>query len=372
MRFTPISFTCDGCGAPLKFSPATGNLTCEFCNRISRIETNHSPIQEYSLQTALTKLTDNRAKEITKEVTCPNCGTGFTLTPYSSSTNCPSCGTPTIVEFINEIKPESILPFVITQKEAKAIFGKWIGSLWFAPSELKRLVDTDKRLTGYYLPYWTYDADTQTQYQGQRGVVYYVTVQKRRVVNGREQIINTQEARVRWSHTSGRVSRYFDDVTIEASETLSRKILTALDPWDTSKLKVFNEKYLSGFESEEYSIGLDNGFEMAQVKMNTIIRHDIKRDIGGDRQQIDAMQIKYNNATFKNSLFPLWTTHFRYRGKDYHYAINGQSGEITGDRPYSYTKIAILVGVIALALFTGAFIDERFSDTFTTEIYYPR
>lgn len=366
MLFAPIDFTCGQCGAPLRFSPVSGNLVCEFCNSSTKIQPKDSIIQEYDLHTALTKLEANKPKEISREVTCSNCGVGFSLTPYSVSSICPYCETPMVTSFANNITPESIIPFTITHKKAKDIFAQWIGSLWFAPAELKKLVDIDKSLKGYYLPYWTYDAGTSTSYRGQRGNIYYVTVQRRQIVNGKERIVQVQEPRIRWTTVSGRVGRYFDDVTIEASQTLSRQILTALGNWDTSQSKPFDERYLSGFESEEYAVALDSGFDMAQAKMDTIIRGDIRRDIGGDRQQIDQMQTQYANATFKNALFPVWTTHFSYSGKKYYYAINGQNGEITGERPYSYTKIFLLIGLIAVVLvaigFYGDYIDTGFMD----------
>ncbi len=374
IRFTPISFTCPNCGAPLGFSPATGKLTCTFCGSTAEIVPTDSQIEEFDLRNALRTLEHHTPKEINKAVTCTKCGSDFTLTPYSVSTRCPYCGTPAITPFANPITPEAILPFEITQKEAKQIFAKWIGSLWFAPNELKKLVDTDKALKGYYLPYWTYDAATSTFYRGKRGDIYYVTVHQGRIVNGREQIMEVQEPRIRWTPVQGKVERFFDDVTIEANETLSRNILNALGSWDTSRSKPFDPRYLSGFESEEYSIGLDNGFEMAQSKMYGVIRGDICRDIGGDRQQIDHMETRYADTTFKNSLFPIWTTHFTFKGKDYYYAINGQSGVITGERPYSYTKVALMIGsIMALLLAIGyysEYVDGASSDSFNT--YYQR
>lgn len=316
------------------------------------------PITEHDLHSALVALDQAPNKNITKEITCTNCGGSFTLDPYAVSTNCPYCDTPAITEFVNDIKPESIIPFQVTHKEAQQIFAKWIGSLWFAPSALKHLVDTQKSLTGYYLPYWTYDAQTVTDYSGQRGDIYYVTVQRRQIVNGREQIVNVQEPRIRWTPVSGRVSRSFDDVIIRASKGISRRILDAIGPWDTSKLVPFDPKYLSGFDAEEYTIGLDNGFEMARVKMNSVIRSDIAYDIGGDQQQITSMDTRYYNASYKNTLFPVWMTHFKYKGKEYYYAINGQTGRITGERPYSYTKIILMVLVVMAIFFAAAFYDD--------------
>ena len=358
MQFTPVNYTCPGCGAPLKFSPLTGTLRCEFCKREVPIEGEHAPVVEHDLHTALATLDHAPNAEITKEITCQKCGGSFTLDPYAVSGNCPYCGTPAITEFVRDIHPESILPFQIPHQDAQKIFARWIGSLWFAPGELKRLVDTQKSLTGYYLPWWTYDADTTTEYTGQRGDIYYVTVQKRMIVDGREQIVEVQEPRIQWTPVSGRVARSFDDVTIRASQGLSRKILDALEPWDTSQLVPFDPKYLSGFDAEEYTIGLDNGFEMARVKIDSVIRTDIRFDIGGDQQQILDYRTHYQNTTYKNTLFPLWMTHFSYRSKEYYYAINGQSGRITGERPYSYTKITLLVLSILTVFFFAAFFDQ--------------
>ena len=359
MKFTPLTYTCPSCGAPQKFSPVTGTLRCEFCQYEVPIDTeNKALIVEHDLRSALQTLAKTPDKTITRDITCSKCGGSFTLTPYEVSSNCPYCGTPAITDFVQEIHPESILPFQITQKEAQAIFARWIGSLWFAPSELKRLVDTQKSLTGYYLPWWTYDADTVTDYTGERGDTYYVTVQRRMVVDGREQLVTVQEPRIRWSYASGRVQRCFDDVTVMASRSVSRQILDALEPWDTSLLVPFDTKYLSGFDAEEYTIGLDNGFEMARAKMDRVIRSDIRRDIGGDQQRIQNYHTQYYNTTWKNALFPLWITHFTYKGKEYHYAINGQTGRITGERPYSYWKIAMLVLGVLVLLMLAAYVDD--------------
>ncbi len=358
MQFSPISYTCPGCGAPLKFSPLTGTLRCEFCKREVPIEGEHAPIVEHDLHSALATLDHAPNQEITREITCPKCGGSFTLDPFAISANCPYCDTPAITEFVQEIHPESILPFQIAHKQAQEIFARWIGSLWFAPRELKHLVDTQKSLTGYYLPWWTYDADTVTDYAGQRGDIYYVTVQKRMIVNGEERLVEVQEPRIQWTPVSGQVARSFDDVTIRASQGVSRKILDALEPWDTSALVPFDPKYLSGFDAEEYTVGLDNGFELARVRMDAVIRSDIRMDIGGDQQQILNYHTRYHNTTYKNTLFPLWMTHFAYRDKKYYYAINGQSGRITGERPYSYTKIILLILALLAVFFLAAFFDD--------------
>ena len=359
LKFQSINFTCDSCGAPLRYSPATASLQCEFCSTTKTIAHSDEIIEEYDFKKALRFLENNKSQEISKEVTCNKCAGTFQLTPYSISSNCPYCNAPAITDFVKEITPHSLLPFKLTQKEAREKFKVWIGSLWFAPNKLKEFVDGDEKLQGYYLPHWTYDTDTKTYYQGQKGVIYYVMVERTIIVNGRQQRVRQREARINWTPVSGQVQNSFDDITIGASKTISHSILNSLTPWHTQHLVPYDERYLSGFKAEEYTIGLDNAFEYAKMKIDKIIEQDIRRDIGGDQQRIDEMQTSYSNTTYKNALFPIWTAQFKWQGKEYNYAINAQTGKIVGERPYSIVKITFLVIFILLMVGGAFYLDEN-------------
>jgi uncharacterized CHY-type Zn-finger protein len=359
LKFTSINFTCKSCGAPLRFSPIQNSLDCEFCGTKESIEKSVEEINEYDLDQALDYLRTHNEQELNKEITCSKCAATFTMTPYSLSSNCQFCQTPAITNFVKEITPESLLPFQISQKEAQRLFKKWIGSLWFAPSKLKKFVDGHKKLKGYYLPHWTYDANTYTHYQGQRGDIYYVQVEKTVIVNGRKERRTVQEARVRWTPVSGHVAQSFDDITIGASKTISNTILDNLSPWNTRSLVPFNQKYLSGFDSEEYTIGLDNGYELAKLKMNHVIRQKVRADIGGDQQQISSMNTQYKDTSYKSVLFPIWTAQFKWKKKTYNYAINAQTGKVAGERPYSWMKIAAIVGTLSGGVGGAVYLDQN-------------
>ncbi len=366
MKCTPKVYSCSSCGAAAKYDPDSINLKCDFCGSSTEIEVEDATICEYKLEDDLNNPDTIVPNSEVKETNCKNCGSNFSMEQYESSTLCPHCATPIIVDFVNKIKPEAILPFTVSHKKAKSIFADWIGSLWLAPNELKHLVDTDKKMYGYYLPFWAFDTDTTTDYQGQRGDIYYVTVEKRVVEDGKEKIVQEREERIAWSHASGRVSRRFDDLTVEANKKLPQNILSSLAPWNTKSTIAFDNRFLSGFISQEYSIPLKDGFDRAVGIMKQEIEDDIETDIGGDRQQIDSMNTNYYDPKYKNLLLPIWTTHFKYKGKEYHYAINGDSGKITGDRPYSYTKVAILVGTIALVVAAGVYLWQSQKPTSTT------
>jgi hypothetical protein len=244
------------------------------------------------------------------------------------------------------LQPESLLPFKINQKEAKDIFKEWVGNLWFAPASLKNIYDTDSSLKGVYLPYWTFDSQTTTVYEGYRGRVYHERVTRRVFINGREEYVEDLVERVEWTPVSGRVRLFFDDVLVGASKTLPRKLADSLEPWDLENLEAFDDRYLSGFESEVYQVAVDEGSEIAKNYMEHSILQAVRADIGGDRQQISNLKVYYDNNTYKYLLLPIWTAHFNYKNKEFRFAINARNGKIVGERPYSKIKIFLVILVV--------------------------
>lgn len=210
------------------------------------------------------------------------------------------------------------------------------------------------------MPFWTYDAQTKTRYEGQRGTVYYVNKTVRVVVDGKARSQTKRVQKIRWRRASGRVQRFFDDIIIRASHALPKSRMEGLEPWDLGQLTPYNPEYLAGYNSEVYSISLEEGMREAREKMNAVIKRDIRFDIGGDRQRITHMETELSDISFKHILLPLWSAAYKFRGKTYRVLINGQSGAITGDRPYSVAKIilAAFLGII-VAVVVGYFLAQN-------------
>ena len=368
--FKQKSFPCSQCGANLTFCADLDALKCSYCGAINQIKPPPIPIRELDLNSALKNLDvyDYKKEKQFREFKCPSCAATFEVDWHIRSTRCPYCKTPIVTnaDIFMPLAPKSILPFKLNQKDAKEIFKKWVGSLWFAPSSLKNIYDSPSSLRGIYLPYWTYDSNTHTNYQGRRGVVYHDRVERVVYVNGREEVVEDIVERIEWYPVSGEVYDSFDDVLIGATKTLPRKLSDALEPWDLENLESFDERYLSGFDSEIYSIALDEGFEYAKEFMRYKITEHVRYDIGGDRQEITNMQVYHSNSTFKYILLPIYTAHFEHNSKKYRFAINARSGKIVGERPYSKTKIFFAILIILLILgaifYLGDF-DQDFSQS---------
>ena len=345
-------FPCEQCGAKLKFSASEGELKCEHCSHINSIERSFENIVEKDYYKALETLKNISEKSVEiSSVKCQSCAAVFDISEDIHSSTCPYCSSAIVNEtaLYRPIKPQGILPFKVTKKEARDIFKKWLKDRWFAPNKLKRYGAEDSQLKGIYIPHWTYDSDTFSSYRGRRGDKYYVNETYTQNVNGQNQTKTRQVTKIRWSNVEGTLNRTFDDVLVMASSSLKHE----LSNWDLENLVDYNESYLSGYESEVYSIEIDQGLVSAKQFMQNHIRQAIKQQIGGDEQEINSLDSQYSNITFKHILLPVYASAFNFNGKVYSYVVNGRNGDISGNRPYSTIKIALTVIAVAAVVGTG-------------------
>ncbi|MEZ5777926.1 MAG: TFIIB-type zinc finger domain-containing protein [Paracoccaceae bacterium] len=350
-------FPCRQCGADLRFAPGEGRLICDHCGHeepVSAAGTPHQPIPETDLRRGLEAALPDTEMQGTRYSKCPNCGAEVEFDPAVHSAECPFCATPVVADTGTgrHIKPKGLAPFILTGTEARRAMSDWLGSLWFAPSGLRDYARKGRSMNGVYVPYWTFDADTASAYRGRRGTVYYETRSVQvRDQQGRMRTENRQIAKIRWTPVSGRVARFFDDVLVLASRSLPKGHTDALMPWDLSRLEPYRPEFLAGFRAEGYTVSLDEGMGQARAYMDRMIERDVRFDIGGDRQEIDNIETSISDVTFKHILLPVWTAAYRYRGKSFRFVVNGQTGRVKGERPWSAVKIA--VAVIAAAILAG-------------------
>ena len=216
---------------------------------------------------------------------------------------------------------------------------------------MKKMGNGPGSIKGVYIPYWTFDAQTDSDYQGQRGVYRYETETYRTTENGKSVTKTRQRRYTDWYSASGSVSYFFDDVLILGSKSLPKKIALNLDPWNFNQVVSFREEYLKGFIVESYSVSLESAYLDARKKIERQIRSLVRSDIGGNEQRIHELETAWSKQTFKLLLLPIYISAYQYKGKKYQFLINGQTGEVQGERPYSVTKIvlAVLAGLLIIA-----------------------
>src|SRR5262249_9904644 len=327
-----------------------------YCGHTTVVEDAAGEVVEHDFNEYASKLVRGQVRGIegrSTQTKCGACGAMVLLEDKVVTEKCPFCGThlenkPEAVEGM--LPPESLIPFRVDLRAAREEFDKWLGSLWFAPGELKKIALLGQ-LTGVYLPYWTYDAMTYTKYRGMRGDDYQETeYYTERDANGNEVQRSRTVTRTNWYPVSGEVQHFFDDMLVCGSKSIPPHLIDGLEPWNTDELEPFQDAFLAGMKTERYAVDLKAGLKIAKQMMEPTIHSLIRQDIGGDHQRIEYTDTKYLGVTFKHCLLPVWVANYRYQEKLYQILINGRTGKVSGERPWSFWKIAGLVALIVLAI----------------------
>ncbi|WP_219470541.1 hypothetical protein [Nonomuraea rhizosphaerae] len=339
---TQATHPCGGCGASVAFAPGTTVLRCPYCGFEQPVAAPARAVREHSYDAFLAK---PRVRAVAPhQFACPGCHARTESDAISKL--CQFCGTALVADTTGDaqIAPEAVLPFALDRGRARESLRGWVRSRWFAPNRLKKVSEAES-LKSTYLPHWTYDAGTTSDYSGQRGEHYWVT--ETYTENG--QTKTRQVRRTRWYSAHGTVSRDFDDVLVGATRQVDRERLDKLEPWPLKSAVAFHPHYVTGHHSLRYDTEPQSGLEEAKGRMAKVIDGDVRRDIGGDEQRVHDVRTHYTNVTFKLMLLPVWIGCYLFGGKTFQVLINGVSGEVHGDRPYSAVKITLTV-LAAVAL----------------------
>jgi hypothetical protein len=333
-------------------------LACPSCKHEERIPTSNESIQELSYVKYLTLRPEQLTQiaDVVQQVECKSCGAMVVFTPPEVARSCPFCAAAIVMQPKSAdpmLCPEAVLPFAVEKKDAEAAVNKWIAGRWFAPDALKRFAIT-RSIAGVYIPFWTYDTYTTSSYAGSRGEHYYVTEEYTETDQDGNRVTKTRQVqKTNWYPAAGIVSHWFDDILIPATTSMQKNYLMALEPWDLPALKPYDPAFLSGFQAQRYQVGMAEGFEEAKQIAAPEIESLIRLDIGGDEQRIDYVQTQYSAITFKHILMPVYVGAYTLKEKVYQVLVNGRTGEVQGERPYSVIKItfAIISAMIALYFF---------------------
>ncbi len=169
-------FPCVHCGANLQFAPGTESLKCPYCGTEQKIPGVPTRIVALDFVEYARQVPSADGVRETLTVHCTNCGAETSLQPNTTAALCPFCGSGIVATAASKkaIRPQGVLPFKITREQSVELFRAWVGGLWFAPNALKKQAECSG-IHGVYVPTWTYDANTQTEYRGERGENYWET-----------------------------------------------------------------------------------------------------------------------------------------------------------------------------------------------------
>jgi predicted RNA-binding Zn-ribbon protein involved in translation (DUF1610 family) len=349
---------CPECGGDLQWSAGKQALACPYCGTVAPWVPGGDgadPFAELDLAQALERA-DGHGRgygDARREVQCTSCKAISAFEPERIADRCAFCGSPAVVPHIalkDPVTPRSLLPFRIAESTVRESIRRWYGTRWFAPNRLRNAALTDT-LRGVYLPYWTFDARVHADWTAQAGHYYYTT--ETYTQNG--QTRTRQVRHVRWEPAAGSLDHFFDDDLVAGSEGAHADLLVQVEPFPTTTdLQPYAAEFVRGWTVERYQVDLRRAAELNMEEMQAAVRAMCAERVPGDTHRDLKVASTYEGRTFKHVLVPVWLVSYTYGRRSFQVLVNGYTGAIAGERPYSWIKIA-LAGIAALVVAAAFF-----------------
>ena len=376
-----VSFKFPGCAASLVFDADNQMMTCEYCGKV--ISPADVEAQMSILSGEAMKEEDKRDAELREpdasvsatdtgagspaaatsthapaaeqplwsseymQYVCNSCGATVITDQNTAATFCAFCGSPTIIaeRLAEERAPDFVLPFQYGRDTAIDCFFEWCNAGRFTPVQFIRKENIEK-MTGLYVPFWLFDSAAEMRIEASGKKVATSTT-------GRKTITTTSYFRIiRNRHLD------WNKIPLDGATRIDDKLMEVIEPYDYVDLEPFSMKYLAGFFADKYDLTADKLSGRLNDRLSVYADKIFKESVSAySTVSIENNETVYRAPTFHYALMPVWILNYKYLGKTYTFAMNGQTGKIAGEPPVSLVKLVVLaLAVLPLAAFICRFI----------------
>ena len=328
---------CPACGASIDFDPKANKWKCKYCYSEFTLE------EMEKVTSGSASKENNKDEKVTKEdvdyytYNCQSCGAEIIADNETAATFCVYCGNTTILrnKLEGDFKPHYVIPFKTEKKEAEDAFKSLSKGRMFVPKDFTDQKNIEK-IRGIYIPFWLYDMNIAGYMDGTGTKV-------RTWVAG-----NMQYTETKTYHVTRAANMDFIKIPIDGSTRFDNDIMDTIQPYDYKDLVKYNHAYLSGFYAERYDQGSEELVKIPQDRAIKTVETDMLNSIKG----YSTKNIKQKNfipkiTNCEYALLPVWMVNVKYKGKQYLFAMNGQTKEFIGDIPVDKKKV-VIVSIICL------------------------
>lgn len=358
------NYQCPSCTGPLHFSGASGRLECEYCDASYDVAEIEALYAEKNAAAAKQTAKEGSAGQSVPSVDgsawdtsdfcedwgaegdgmrvygCPSCGAQLICEESTAAASCPYCGNPTVVpgQFSGALRPDFIIPFKLSKEEAvKALKSHYKGKFFLPKSFISE--NHVQEIRGIYVPFWMFDGEAE-------GDAHYEATRSRTYRSGDYEITETKHYDV---YRAGTVT--FEKVPVDASSKMPDGHMDSIEPYDYKELKPFSTAYLPGFLADKFDVTVEQSRQRADQRcegtLASALRSTVKRY---DICILKDSSVHLRRGKVHYALMPVWMLNTKWHGKDFIFAMNGQTGKLVGDLPVSWGKFWGLFAAIAVPL----------------------
>ena len=350
-----VDHKCPSCNASINYNPKEKNWVCEYCGSkftLEQLEENEKNFKETNVNNSKELKEEKKTKEEKDkkeekvemdEYFCEDCGAKIVADKNTAATFCVYCKNTAILKsrLAKKFAPSKIIPFTKTKEDAIAAFKSVGKGKFLMPKEFADPKNIQE-LTGVYIPFWLYTCKMKGHVKGKGTKVtswstYDYIYTKTDTYNVEREGLFT-----------------YDNIPVDGSVRFNDAIMNSIEPFNYSELEKFSYSYLSGFLAEKYDVEKDEAKKITidRAKQTTISTLQANAREGGystfypseSEHNVEEEEIEY-------VLLPVWMVNIKYKDKFHTFAMNGQTGKMIGDIPYSKGKAVIFALILFIAIF---------------------
>ena len=324
-------YKCPCCGGAIQFDVESQKMKCPYCDTEFDVET----LKEYDKQ-----LQKDREDEMQWETQaggqwqegeaenlraymCQSCGGEIVADATTAATSCPYCGNPVVVmeQFSGVLRPDYVIPFKLDKNMAKAGLRRHLSGKRLLPKLFKDENHIDE-IKGIYVPFWLFDADTDSD-------IRYRAI---RVRSWSDSKYNYTEKSYFSVFRAGNIG--FERIPVDGSTKMADDLMESIEPYDFSAAVDFQTAYLAGYLADKYDVNAEQSIERANARVKQSVEESFASTVRGyTTVATESSNIRLSNGKAKYALYPVWLLNTTWNGKRYTFAMNGQTGKFVGDLP---------------------------------------
>ncbi len=362
MSDTLLKYQCPACGGTLEFSPSKQLLVCEFCDsefhedvlKQKNDEANKTQASDDSSYDSDDSRIDwkvegfvNKQEVLENQVgfNCTSCGAEVISDGKTAATECMYCGNPIVISnnVSGMVKPDMIIPFKVEKDRAVQMLEEFCKGKPLLPDEFTKNNRISK-VAGMYVPFWLFSCNGNGQAKFTAKKVTHWS-------SG-----NYDYTKTRVYNVFRRGSLEFEKVPVDASTKMEDNYMDGLEPYHYRDFVDFNTMYMAGYFSQKFDVDVDASIGRANVRITESVRSALRNTVTGYSSVIcDHSNINMTGEDIHYALLPIWMLNTKYKGKTYQFAINGQTGRVSGELPvdkgklFRYRLLITLAGIIPIA-----------------------
>jgi len=272
----------------------------------------------------------DRTTVATHNFECCGCGASMSYDASAGALRCPFCGSERMdrKQDARVLAPDRVVPFRYDRAAAEQAMRGWLGKGFWRPGDLSERAAIVKMMP-VYVPYWVFQARTHT----------YWTADSSQTPFG---------ARGDWYPLTGEHRGDYAGLLVGAGGALAPAETAALCPFDLAEGAPPEEVDLENVTVEQFSVGRKYARPLARQGLESHELQACTVQYVPGRARNGKVNVKIEGLAGRPVLLPVWVMAYRYRERVYRFLVNGQTGRSTGQAPFSYAKLALLIALLVV------------------------